>query len=93
MSDKDLIELQNLEVNGEPLKNRVSTKTLLAIYNWHTSEKEAAAREARISEVKKPINEYHEAELEGKGRGYDFYFALRTRLDELTQPDKEKSDE
>lgn len=39
--------------------------------------------EARIDEVKRPISEYQQAELEDKGRGYDFYFALRTRLDQL----------
>ena len=39
--------------------------------------------ETRIDQVKKPILEYQANELEGKG--YDFYFALRTELDRLTE--------
>ena len=41
-----------------------------------------AKEEARREELKNIILAYQSNELEGKG--FDFYFAIRTRLDELT---------
>lgn len=35
--------------------------------------------------LKELIKEYHNAELEGKGGGYDFYFSIRTKIDNLNK--------
>jgi len=56
------------------------------VKDWFLSKFETLLKEQREESYKELLMEQHKNELEGKG--YDFYFSIRTKLDNLIKEDK-----
>lgn len=53
------------------------------LYEFVVSQKQKAIAQTREETLKELIREYQDNELDGKG--YDFYFSIRAKIDELNK--------
>lgn len=65
------------EFYKDEIKNRF---TLNEVVDWWLEKLRQAIAEERLKTLKELILEFQSNELDGKG--YDFYFAIRTKIDE-----------